>query len=160
MSRKTPLQRAGRALTVALLGAVSTVGFLVVDAQPAHASCIQPTEEGTWTNADPNTRSITRVKLRFVCQDQVLNGKPFPPGPPWYVHLWGRCHPTDCNWGEVGATRPGGTIHAFYDHGFAKRDVWIRMSAFRPGQLWVAIHTDFVDPARPDYDSQDWFVRS
>jgi hypothetical protein len=149
-----------KALMVALLCVTATAGFLVIDPQPAHALCVQPKEEGRWTNADPNTRSITRVTLRFVCQDQVLNGQPFPPGPPWYVHLWGRCHPTDCDWGEVGATQSGGTIHAFYDQGFARRDVWIHMSLFRPGQLWVAIHTDFADPSRPDYDSQDWFVRS
>jgi hypothetical protein len=34
------------------------------------------------------------------------------------------------------------------------------MSQFRPGQLWIAIRTDFTDPNRQDYESQDWFQRA
>ncbi|HAC66126.1 MAG TPA: hypothetical protein DCF68_21985 [Cyanothece sp. UBA12306] len=57
---------------------------VIVFPQTASALCIQPDEEGSWRNTDPQTRSITRVELRFVCQDQILNGQPYPPGPPWY----------------------------------------------------------------------------
>ena len=132
-------------LSVALPGAV-------------HALCVDPPEDGNWVNADPNTRGITRISLRFVCQDQVLNGQPYPPGPPWYVHLWGKCHPTDCNWGEVGAERLGSDhVYAYYDQGFAHRYVYAKMSAYRPGQLWVWIWTDFTDPGRADYGMHQWF---
>lgn len=76
------------------------------------------------------------------------------------MHLFGACSPSDCDWGEVGAQRlNSGQIYGFYDQGFAKRYVYARMSQYRPGQLWVFTRTDFVDPNRPDYDSQNWFTR-
>ena len=76
---------------------------LFMVATPAKAQCIAQQEVGSWVNADPNTRSLTRADLRFTCQDQVLNGEPYPPGPPWHMHLWGKCSPTDCDWSEIGA---------------------------------------------------------
>jgi hypothetical protein len=40
-------------------------------------------------NADPNTGGITRVTIEKVG--------------PWHVkvHVFGSCHPTDCDWGSV-----------------------------------------------------------
>src|SRR3712207_1722848 len=143
-------------LIALLLGLV----VMVSTPQPAQALCSTPQEQGNWVNANPNTNSLTRIQLRFVCQDQVLNGQPYPPGPPWYVHVFGKCHPTDCDWGEVGATKlSSGHIYAVYDQGFAKRYVYAKMSQYRPGQLWVHTRTDFVDPNRPDYEMQNWFER-
>lgn len=143
------------AVAIVLTGVI--VGLVPDDAE---ASCSTPPEQGNWINTDPNTRSITRIQLRFVCQDQILNGQPYPPGPPWYMHIYGKCYPTDCDWGEVGARRlDTGHIYAVYDQGFAKRYVYARMSQYRPGQLWVYMRTDFVDPNRADYETQNWFSR-
>ncbi len=125
--------------------------------------CITPAEVGDWVNMDASTRSITRVKVEFVCQDVILNGQPYPPGPPFYVHLWGKCHPSDCDWGRIGANpvRVGTTdwIYAFYDQGFAKRYVYIKPSSLYPGNLYMWMYTDFTDPGRPDYISTNWFRR-
>lgn len=130
----------------------------------AHALCAEQPEDGSWVNSDPNTRSLTRAKLRFICQDQVRNGQIYPPGPPWYIHLWGKCHPTDCDWGEVGAQwRTVGTrdyIYTVYHHGFATRYVYADMSQSRPGQLWIWMWTNFTDPGRSDYASSNWFRRA
>jgi hypothetical protein len=130
---------------------------------PAHASCASQPEDGRWANADPNTRSLTRAVLRFTCQDQVLNGQLYPPGPPWHMRLSGKCSPTDCEWGEVGAdTVTIGTrtyVRAIFNQGFATRYVYADMSLYRPGQLWIWMWTDFADPSRPDYESQNWFIR-
>jgi hypothetical protein len=146
-----------RLLIVALAMMLATMGLVVASSPPAHALCAAQKEEGRWVNTDPNTRSITRAELRFVCKDHT----PIPPGPEWYVHLFGKCHPIDCNWGEVGARRlDNDQIYAFYNQGFAKRHVWAKMSKYRAGQLWVFIHTDFTDPSRPDYDSHNWFRRA
>jgi len=126
------------------------------------AQCSQPPEEGNWVNTDSNTRSITRVTTRFICQDQVLNGQPCcPTGPAWYIHLYGSCSPTACDWGEVGAQRLStGHIYGFYDQGFAKRYVYIKMSQYQPGKLWMYIYNDFVDPNRADYEIQTWFNKN
>lgn len=125
--------------------------------------CAAQLEDGSWRNADSNTRSLTRAQLRFVCQDQILNGEPYPPGSPWYMHLWGACSPQDCDWGEVPAESVTiGTrtfVRAIYRQGFATRQVYADMSLFRPGQLWIWMWTDFADPSRPDYESQNWFLR-
>jgi hypothetical protein len=76
------------------------------------------------------------------------------------MHIFGRCTPTDCDWGEIGAQRLStGHIYAVYNQGFATRYVYARMSQYRPGQLWVYTYTDFADPGRPDYELQNWFVR-
>lgn len=143
------------AIMIVLAG---TVAGLAAD--DASALCATPPEQGSWVNTDPNTRSLTRIQLRFVCKDQILNGQPYPPGPEWYVRVFGKCYPTDCDWGEVGARRlDSGHIYAVYDQGFAKRYVYARMSQYRPGQLWVYTSTDFVDPNRADYTTQNWFRR-
>jgi hypothetical protein len=136
---------------------------LFMVATPAKAQCIAQQEVGSWVNADPNTRSLTRADLRFTSQDQVLNGEPYPPGPPWHMHLWGKCSPTDCDWSEIGAdsvTIGSRThVHAIYHQGFATRYVYADMSLYRPGQLWIWMWTDFADPGRADYESQNWFIR-
>ena len=146
---------------ITLFASTTLIGLVITfSAKPAQASCILPQEQGHWRNADPSTNSLTRIELRFVCQDLVINGELFPPGSPWYVHLWGKCHPSDCDWGEVGAQwLTSGHVFAFYDQGFAKRYVYAKMSMYRPGQLWVYTWTDFVDPGRPDYGVHNWFVR-
>lgn len=131
--------------------------------QQANALCIQPAEEGTWINADSNTRSLTKVELGFTCQDQILNGQPYPPGPPWHIHLWGSCVPNNCDWTEVGADNvtigDRTYIRTVYHQGFATRYVYADMSLYRAEQLWIWMWTDFTDPNRPDYESHNWFVR-
>ena len=122
--------------------------------------CLAQEESGKWRNSDPNTRSLRRIELRFVCQDQILNGEPYPPGAPWYIHVFGSCEPTDCDWHEVPADRlTSGYVLGRYKQGYAKRFVYARMSQLYPGQLYVYTWTDFKDEARNDYASTNWFVR-
>lgn len=131
--------------------------------EQAHALCAQQLEDGDWANSDSSTRSLTKAELRFTCQDQVLNGELYPPGPPWHIHLWGACSPSDCDWTEIGAENvtigDRTYVHAVYRQGFATRYVYADMSLYRPGQLWVWMWTDFTNPTRPDYESQNWFTR-
>src|SRR3954470_23934663 len=67
--------------------------------------CAAQPEDGSWKNVDGATRGLTRAQLRFICQDQILNGEPYPPGPPWYVHLWGSCQPAGLRLGRGGGRR-------------------------------------------------------
>jgi hypothetical protein len=46
---------------------------------------------GEWCNKDFNTRGNTRIRI-------YLDGEKL------MVHMWGRCHPTECDWGETTAT--------------------------------------------------------
>ena len=106
--------------------------------------CFPQTLQGHWVNVNPSTRSITRADISCI---------PFIQH--WTVHLWGRCHPTDCDWGTVAATAsaPPIVLNAFYDQGFAKRYVVIRQVL--GGRINIRIRTDFVDPRRRDYVSSD-----
>jgi hypothetical protein len=45
---------------------------------------------GTWKNLDEGTRGLTMLGIRVV--DKAV-----------FVHAWGKCQPTDCDWGEVPA---------------------------------------------------------
>lgn len=133
-------------------------GFAGFYAAPAAALCVTPGEEGSWANVDANTRSIVRADVRFQCQDQILNGQPYPPGEPFYIKLYGACHPTACEWQEVGANNiAGGWKRGTIDQGFARRD--IRFKRLADGRLRVIIDTDFRDPRRRDYRSDELFNR-
>lgn len=136
---------------------------------PLFSQCVIPFEAGNWTNIDPNTRGITRIKVDFSCNDVILCGVDAngnvtcsTPGPPFQLHLWGKCSPSDCDWGAVsGNTYLGsdGTrwVYAFYNQGFAKRYVYIKPSSLYPGNLFMWMYTDFTDPHRADYIMRNWF---
>ncbi len=138
------------------------LSFFLLSFRYLFAQCIPPQEEGNWSNIDPNTRSFTHLNVHYICQDQVLNGEPCCPiGPPYYVHLFGSCSPTDCDWGQSGGNRIGnGYLYFFYDQGFAKRHVFVRMSQRYPGKLYLQVQTDFTDPNRADYVSDEWFNKT
>lgn len=135
--------------------------FISMLANNAYALCVMPSEPGDWKNIDPNTRGITTASVRFQCQDQILNGELYPPGYPFYIKLWGSCTPTDCYWGEMGATyEHDGWKKAFKDHGFAKRYIWFKTYIYgTTTYLRVWIWTDFVSTTRTDYASDNWMLK-
>ena len=134
----------------------------------ARAQCVAPFEQGKWSNIDQATRGITRIEVGFSCNDQILCGVDergnvtcSDPGAPYHLHLWGKCSPSDCDWGTVdghdhwvGATK---WIYSYYDHGFAKRYVYIKPSQYLPGHLFLWMYTHFTDPNRPDYVFTGWY---
>ncbi len=122
----------------------------------ASAGCSDPAEDGGWRNINPATDSITRVRVNYSCRE--LRNVWLQPEVSWSMHLWGACTPRDCDWGTARARRlDTGWLHAHYDQGYAKRDVYARMVG--GGRLRVTIRTDFTDPARPDYTSDNYFVQ-
>ena len=137
-----------------LFAAFATLSLMAT--MSASAQCIDPMQRGNWVNVDPNTRSITRATIEFTCVDVVQAG--VPPPPSWHVTLFGKCHPTDCPWGRVpGRDGAGGSINATYHQGFATRTVRITRVG---GQLRIRIATNFSDPGRPDYVSNDRMRRA
>jgi hypothetical protein len=150
---------------VALAGALSLLG--VAGTTPAHAICSTPPltdQHGSWRNIDANTNSVTRVRVNNVCSDVRLcdqfgncttNGG-------YFVRVFGRCHPTDCDWGEVKAARKSdGWILATYHRSWATKYVWLKTSTFSGTvYLRVYVHTDFTAAdGRTDYTTDEWFVR-
>ena len=103
---------------------------------------------GDWVNVDPATSGITRVVVTNTGGDNIN------------VQVWGRCHPTDCDWG----TQPG---RGYYDNvssnhvhsvtgqfnaGFSNTLVILHQAA--GGGLTFDALTQFTDgSSRHDYDS-------
>ncbi len=142
------MERKFLSLASAVLGLAVT--FAV--AGPARAQCVASPMSGQWVSVNPATRGLTRAAVTVGCCDQVLNGVPVC-SPPDSVHLFGRCHPTDCDWGSVTGhlqSQNGRRLTAVYNQGFAKRTV--RIDSLANGNLRVRVFTDFVDPRRRDYN--------
>lgn len=158
-----------RRLTSVLLALC--ISLLSLHTNRAIASfCSLPYEAGSWLNTVPATRSITRVEFRMECRDTPITrcnggicGTQSAVTEHYYIRLYGKCSPTDCNWGEVeGVALTGassGWYYFVYNQGFAKRYVFVRTCPGSVNRLRVYIRHDFTDPARPDYTTDEWFYR-
>ena len=127
--------------------------------------CTTPTMSGDWRNIDPNTSSITRNVIDFRCSDVVLcdlSGNCTGGDSGYYMHPFGKCHPTDCDWGRLRADdMGGGWIRSIYNYSWASKQVWAKTySYWGLTYLRVWAHTDFT-PAdgRTDYTTDQWFLR-
>ena len=96
---------------------------------------------GTFVNEDANTSGITRLTLS---EDDT-------------IRVWGRCHPSDCDWGEEAAFAYGshvaadlGTaadaITATYVKSFATKILLI--TPLKGDRLRVDVFTRFTDRSR------------
>jgi hypothetical protein len=101
-------------LTAVLLLLLTTTGGLAGMAQFA----------GSWTNVDTNTAGITKLDIAVMGTNVNVQG-------------WGKCHPTDCDWGTVQAQAfaPGvssdipsdaDTLIAVFDAGFSETTLIIK----------------------------------
>ena len=154
--------------TSRVLSALVTAAALQWVASNALAGlCTTPPAEGWWDSYDANTRSITTLRFRMECRDATAttcNGNicitTHGVDPHYFITLWGSCSPSDCNWGEVEGELIGndldGWYYFYYDHGFAKRHVYVQTYPEWPGWLRLWMYTDFVD-GREDYVTDEWF---
>jgi len=88
---------------------------------------------GTWKSEDPETSGITRVEIR-IDQDTI------------FVHMWGKCQPTDCDWGEKTTSisdAVDGTIELTWHQERCVRQQ--ELSILSDGQLQICEHTYFTD---------------
>ena len=100
---------------------------------------------GDWTNKDFNTRDITRVQIR-------LDGSRI------IAHVWGRCQPKECDWGDATATAKGQTLSLTWNQGFATKTQDLTLLA--DGSLQVVGHRHFTDNSgRKDSDSKNIFAK-
>jgi hypothetical protein len=158
ISRRIPL------LLAMLLMSLGLTGVGVAAAPTASASlCTSAPIDGTWTNVDSGTGSITKAQVfcgddtRTVCDGDVCHTTY---GVARYVRLWGSCSPTDCYWGTRKlTTRSDGWGVTSYDQGFATRSVWVRTEDwYGRTYLRVSIWTDYRD-SRTDRWTTDWFLK-
>jgi hypothetical protein len=123
------------------------------------ALCLAQPQEGTWVNVDSATRSVTRAEVRFACNDTNTSHEVNR------LHLWGKCHPTDCDWGTIPFTTVNYDgkvwVRADYHPGFATKSVWATTYEFSgKTSLRVYVWTHFTDGSgRADYASDEWFAR-
>ena len=84
---------------------------------------------GSWTNVDPNTSGITKLDITVMGTSAQVQG-------------WGRCHPTDCDWGTVQAQAfasgvssdilsGADTLIAVFDAGFSETTLVIKPAGNR-----------------------------
>jgi hypothetical protein len=112
---------------------------------------------GGWTNADPNSRGVTWISVRKDGERLV-------------VQVWGKCHPTDCDWGtaqaapfgrsvESSADAPINSVSATFSPGFAEQRLNLRLTT--RDTLTSVVDTHFTDRSgRADYENTDQFVRA
>jgi hypothetical protein len=132
--------------------AALTIVVLTMGSAPSTAQCVQSPMSGTWVSVNSATRGLTHADIQVGCCDQVANGVPVC-SPPDSVHILGRCHPTDCDWGTVTGhlqNASGTRLQAVFDQGFASR--LVRVDGLSNGNLRIRVFTDFKDPGRADYN--------
>jgi hypothetical protein len=99
---------------------------------------------GSWINERTDTGGVTRLVVRS--DDQQL-----------FVHAWGACHPSDCDWGEVQCAVHGVSCKAAWDHGFATT---MQLLPLDDGRLQIKYKFIFHDKSgRRDLGSEEFFVR-
>jgi hypothetical protein len=121
--------------------------------------------QGDWHNINPNTSSMTRVVVGFTCGDQVLcdeNGNCTYPDTYFTLHPYGKCSPTDCDWGVQRAVDKGnGWQEATYSYSWATKYVWVKTYQYYGlTYLRVWVHTDFTAAdGRTDYTTDEWMLK-
>lgn len=111
---------------------------------------------GDWSNADPNTGGMTRLSISVS-------------GASANVQAWGKCHPTDCDWGMVQAyvfapdvssdpVNQAQALMAVFNSGFSVTTLFIKPQG---NSLSVQSYTAFQDSsARSNYASSYTFTRT
>lgn len=148
-----------------VLAGVATV--LTTTATPAHALCQTPAEQGDWHNINSATSSVTRVTASLTsCGDQTqcdTDGHCSTTPTTYAVRVWGKCSPTDCDWGTVSAPgRNDGWILAKYKFSFKTSSVWLRAYPYS-GRTYLRVYVDNrFNPGdgRANYVTDEWFVKS
>jgi hypothetical protein len=102
---------------------------------------------GEWCNKDFATGGVTRVHIRQE-------------GAKLIAHVWGRCHPTECDWGDTTATieENGKVLSLTWTKDFKTETQKLKLLA--DDSLELVGHSHFTDSSgRPDYDSKYTFAK-
>lgn len=131
----------------------------------ARASLCSAPLVGDWHNITASTNAMTRALVSFTCSDVILcdtNGKCTGGDSYYSTQMFGKCSPTDCNWGRVRAyPQNNGWIRSTYNFGFKTSQVWLKTySYYGLTYLRVWVYNDFTpSDGRADYTPDEWFLR-
>ena len=139
----------GRRLIV--LTGVVVVGWLpgCSDSTPTSPSNTASAFVGAWNNVDPNTRDIPQLQIRVV-------------GNTIYVHGYGACVPTLCDWGEASAPAPtAATAGVQVNWVFFFETIQLTLTLSSDGVLHAVAVNHFTDNSgRADYQVSDAFRKA
>lgn len=116
---------------------------------PAKAAKKLEVPEGTWKNQDPNTDGLTTVKIRKQGGDYL-------------VRMYGKCHPEDCDWGELAIPVSESADNQFLLHWNHNGIIADQTVKYLPEKdlLSVETKTRFEDGSgRQAYSSTEYFKR-
>ena len=137
----------------AKFGLILFVAVISICAAPRIVSGQDADIAGEWVTTNPRTRGITRI---VVSREDAG----------WFVQTFGKCHPTDCDWGRVPLHPVGESVEddssaggfAVWDAGFATK--FVTMSR-RGDTLSVETVTIFKDRSgRANYRMKELLKRS
>jgi hypothetical protein len=150
--------------TVVALVLTGAAAAQVIGAGPASASCTSNPIEGNWRNINTATSGMTGVLIEtcqpiVTCSGDVCS---IQHGAGTFMTPFGKCHPTDCNWGRRQAqSMGGGWIRTTIDFGFKRADVWAKTYDYYGRtylRLWVN-HDFTAADGRADYVTDDWMLK-
>jgi hypothetical protein len=99
--------------------------------------------DGTWVNQDPKTPGITRFQIERR-------------GSQVFVHAWGACHPSECDWGEQRALIDENSAILLWDQGFVFRKMEIRLNKKTDLTAdYLSVYTD--DSGRKKHETVEMF---
>ena len=100
---------------------------------------------GSWINDNIDAPGMTQMVVRRD-GGRIL------------VHAWGRCTPTDCDWGEAAADTYNGYLIANWDHGFSM--VRMQLIPLPDGRMLMASKSEYRDDSgRTDKGTAEFFSR-
>lgn len=133
------------------IGSVVALLAVIACGMPVMACAIEGDPSGFpgyWTNEDPDTGNIIHVEIR-TAGDLLL------------VHMWGRCHPQDCDWGEQStpiSDADDGLLSITWNPGFKIERQ--ELSVLADGRLKIAGSVHYTDSSgRMDRWYTDYFSR-
>jgi len=102
---------------------------------------------GFWVNEDEDTGGITKIDITKA-GDTIL------------IHMWGKCHPEDCDWG-VSTTdvsdAADGILNLTWDFDFAVETQ--ELYVLSDGRLNVVTFVDYFEEGRIDFEYTEYFIK-
>ena len=154
-----------RLLIAAMIAMAGVFGATVATAPKASALCVTQPMAGSWHNINSATRALTKVNVGFVCGDVRLcdtNGNCTGGESYFTIRPFGKCSPTDCDWGTKRATSMSdGWQRAIYPYSWATKYVWVKTYVYS-GVTYLRVYTwtDFTAAdGRIDYSTDEWMLK-